>query len=61
MIRIILWYGIITDVVIGFINAPYAANENDGNAVFEIGIISGRLQREVSVEFSIFSGSAVGK
>ena len=48
-------------MVIGFINAPYAANENDGNAVFEIGIISGRLQREVSVEFSIFSGSAVGK
>ena len=54
-------YVIITDVVIGFINAPSTACEHDGNVIVQIGIISGHLQREVTVEFSIISGSGVGK
>ena len=51
---------IIAGAVIGFIDAPYAANEN-GNAVIKIGVVSGHLQKEVLVEFSVLSGSAVGK
>ena len=53
-------YDVIADAVIGFIDAPYAANEN-GIAAIKIGVVSGRLQREVLVDFSVFSGSAVGK
>ena len=47
-------------MVIGFVSGSYAANESDGNVIIEIGVSSGRLQREVIVEFSVFSGSAVG-
>ena len=48
-------------VVIGFINAPYQANENDRTVSVEVGVIGAvRLGREVTVNLSYSSGSAFG-
>ena len=46
--------------MIGFINLPYSATENDGVAFVEIGVISGNLQRDVSFQLLFTSGSALG-
>ena len=50
-------------VVIGFINAPYQANETDGTVSVEVGVIGavGLLGREVTVVLSYSSGSAIGE
>ena len=48
--------------MIGFINAPYQANENNGTVSIEVGVIGASgLGREVTVELSYSSGSALGK
>lgn len=49
------------DVVIGFINAPYEVNENDGEALIRVGLINGNLQREVSIQLSLSDGIASSK
>ena len=49
-------------VVIGFINAPYQANESDGTVSVQVGVIGTTgLGREVTVELSYSNGSALGK
>ena len=49
------------EIVIGFINPPYVANERDGVTFLRFGIITGNLQREISVELSLSNGSAICK
>ena len=49
------------ETVIGFINPPYVANERDGVTFLRFGIITGNLQREISVELSLSNGSAICK
>ena len=46
---------------IGFINPPYVANERDGVTFLRFGVITGSLQREISVELSLSNGSAICK
>ena len=49
-------------VMIGFINAPYQANENDGTVSVQVGVVGSiRLGREVTIELSYSSGSALSK
>jgi uncharacterized protein YunC (DUF1805 family) len=43
-------------VVIGFMNAPYQAMENEGFVM-----ICGRLERDVTVELSFLDGTAVSE
>ena len=47
--------------MIGFIDAPYVAFENDGFATVTFGVINGRLEREVAVNHSFADASAVGE
>ena len=49
------------EIVIGFINPPYVANERDGVSFLRFGVITGNLQREISVELSLSNGSAIRK
>ena len=49
------------EIVIGFINPPYVANERDEVTFLRFGIITGNLQREISVELSLSNGSAICK
>ena len=51
------------EVVIGFINASYQANENDGVATLLVGVTSSPqvLQRTVSVLAVFSDGTAGGK
>ena len=50
-----------TDVTIGFINAPYSVDENEGEVDIQVGVIEGSLQREVVVLFSTLDSSVRGK
>ena len=47
--------------MIGFIDEPYVAFENDGNAIVTFGVINGTLQREVAVNLSFTGASAIGE
>ena len=48
--------------VIGFINAPYTANENDSMATFLVGLTSAaQLQRTLSILLTFSDGTARGK
>ena len=49
------------EVVIGFINAPYIANERDGRTAVTFGVISGTLGRRVTVILTQTDGSALCK
>lgn len=49
------------EIVIGFSNATYDANENDGEAIIQIGLINGTLQTEVSIQLSVSDGTALSK
>ena len=49
------------EVTIGFFNQSYNASESDGAVSVEVGIISGSLQREVSVQFTSSDSSALSK
>ena len=50
------------EIVIGFINPPYfVANERDGVTFLRFGVITGNLQREISVELSLSNGSSICK
>ena len=46
---------------IGFISQSVSAMENDGQAILTIGILSGSLLMDISVQISLIDGSAVGK
>ena len=47
--------------VIGFINAPYQAYENDGTVSVEVGVLGATvLEKEVTVILSYTDGSAFG-
>jgi hypothetical protein len=48
-------------VVIGFMDAPYQATENEGFVAVTFGVISGGLEREVAVVLSFLDGTAVGE
>ena len=48
-------------VVIGFINAPYIANERDGRTAVTFGVISGTLDQRVTVILTQTDGSALCK
>ena len=49
-------------VVIGFINASYEVNENEGTLLIEVGVISViKLEKEVTVILSYSNFSALGK
>jgi collagen type VI alpha len=50
-----------SDVVIGFVNAPYQAVENESFVTVTLGVINGDLEREVTVELSFLDGTAVGE
>ena len=47
-----------TELVIGFIDAPYEFNENDGFATVIFGVRNGSLQSEFEVELSLADGTA---
>ena len=47
--------------MIGFIDAPYVAFENDSFATVTFGVINGTLQREVAVNLSFAGASAIGE
>ena len=49
------------EVVIGFINAPYIANERDRRAAVTFGVISGTLDQRVTVLLTQTNGSALCK
>ena len=49
------------EVIIGFINAPYIANERDGHAAVTFGVINGTLDRRVTVLLTQTNGSALCK
>ena len=49
------------EIVIGFINAPYIANERDGRTAVTFGVISGALDRRVTVLLTQTTGSALCK
>ena len=51
----------LTDVIIGFINAPYSVGENEGEVDIQVGVIEGSLLREVVVLFTTLDSSARGK
>ena len=42
----------VNNVVIGFVGAPYSANESNGVLFVEVGVLSGTLQVEVVVNIS---------
>ena len=46
--------------VIGFLAVSVNVSEDAGQAILEIGIISGILQRDVSLELVLINGSASG-
>ena len=48
-------------VVIGFIDAPYVAFENDGFATVTFGVVDGTLEGEVAVNLSFTSASSIGE
>jgi hypothetical protein len=48
-------------VVIGFLNTSYTVSESDGEAIIQIGVIRGSLERPVNVQFSINAISAASK
>ena len=59
IISLLIFY-IYTELEIGFINAPYSANETDGFVTFEVGVTNGvQLGQEVSVEFSTVDISGI--
>ena len=47
-------------VIIGFIGAPYSANESDGVLFVEVGVLSGTLHVEVVVNISTRDITALG-
>ena len=48
--------------LIGFINAPYQANENDGFVTVEFGVLNGvQPSTDVTVELSLSGGTARSK
>ena len=49
------------EVVIDFIDAPYEVSETDEVANITVGVVSGKLWREVVVELSFSDGTAIGK
>ena len=51
----------VTELVIGFIDPPYEFNESDGNGSVVVGVVSGSLGTEVTVELWLTSGSALGR
>ena len=54
-----LWLSYLYPVTIGFINAPYFVSENGSFVDVTVGVLSGGLQTQVSVEISFSDGSAV--
>ena len=48
------------ELVISFLNEPYTAMESDGGVFVYIGVISGNLQRELTFQLTLTSGSALG-
>lgn len=48
------------NVIIGFIGAPYSANESDGVLFVEVGVLSGTLHVEVVVNISTTDITALG-
>ena len=50
-----------TELVIGFIDAPYEVNENDGFAAVNLGVIDGSLEREFEVQLSLADETALGE
>jgi hypothetical protein len=49
------------DVVIGFMNAPYQATENESFVTVTFGVMRGDLEREVTVKLLFLDGTAVGE
>ena len=45
----------------GFIDAPYQVNENDGLANVTFGVINGVLRSEFEVRLSLEDGTALGE
>ena len=54
----------VAEVVIGFIDPPYEFNEfneSDAMASVVVGVVSGSLEADVSIELSFSDGSAFSK
>ena len=47
-------------VVVGFLQQFVNVSEGDGEVTLQVGVISGTLQRSISLEFQLVDGSAMG-
>ena len=50
-----------TEAVIGFIDPPYEFNESDAMASVVVGVVSGSLEADVSIELSFSDGSGFSR
>ena len=55
------WLYFPAEVVIGFINQPYNVSEDDGAACVEVGVMSGHLGRNITLQLAFSSRSATCK
>ena len=51
----------LTDVIIGFLDTSYSVFENESQVFFQVGVLNGSLQRNVTVTLSTSDLTAIGK
>ena len=51
----------LTDVIIGLLDISYSVFENGFRVIIQVGVLSGSLQKEVTVSLSTSDLTAIGK
>ena len=52
---------LISEADIGFISSHFTVRESDSEVNIQVGVLSGSLQKEVAIKFSVTESNAFGK